>query len=153
MDDDVDAQDTPAEVDATFRTLRRVGVGYFVVFLVAVIGFPALSLTLDWWSESRVLGGMSPGFLLAALGLYVFFAVLGVAAARLSTAVEARMLGGTADEPDDAHDDATGHLPGRGPGTSPDHGPSHAPSSAPGRAPSVAPSHGPGARPGRRAHL
>ncbi|WP_402464455.1 hypothetical protein [Isoptericola aurantiacus] len=98
MDDGVDASDTPAEVDATFRTLRRVAVGYFVVFLLAVAAFPVLSLTLDWWSRSRLVGGMSPGFLVAAFGLYVFFTVLGVAAASLSSAVEHRMLGTRADD-------------------------------------------------------
>lgn len=98
MDDDVGAQHTPAEVEATFRTLRRVGVGYFVVFLLAVAAFPVLSLTLDWWSQARLAGGMSPGFLVAAFGLYLFFAILGIAAARLSSAVEHRMLDGTRDD-------------------------------------------------------
>jgi hypothetical protein len=94
MDDGVDGRDTPAEVDATFRTLRRVAVGYFVVFLVAIVGFPLLAVTLGWWSSSRLVGGMSPGFLMAAFGLYAFFALIGIAAASLSSAVEARMLGG-----------------------------------------------------------
>jgi hypothetical protein len=104
MDDDVGARHTPAEVDAIFRTLRRVAVGYFVVFLLAVAAFPVLSLTLDWWSQARLLGGMSPGFLVAACGLYVFFAALGIAVARLMSAVEHRML-------DDTRDDGltTGH--------------------------------------------
>ncbi|MFC7405840.1 hypothetical protein [Georgenia alba] len=91
---DLDARDTPAEVDAAFRTLRRVAVGYFVLFLAVVGGFPALSLTLDWWSDARLVGNMSPGFVMAAFGLYAVFVVLGVAAASLSTAVEDRMLGG-----------------------------------------------------------
>jgi hypothetical protein len=89
---------TPAEVDATFRTLRRVAVGYFMVFLVTVTGVPALTLTLGWWSQGRLIGGMSPGFVMAAFGLYVFFLLIGLAAATLSTAVEARMLGGPDDE-------------------------------------------------------
>jgi hypothetical protein len=41
---------------------------------------------------------MSPGFVMAAFGLYAFFFLLGLAAATLTTAVEARMLGGPADE-------------------------------------------------------
>lgn len=90
--------DTPAEVDATFRTLRRVAVGYFTVFLLAVTGVPALTLTLDWWSQGRLIGGMSPGFVMAAFGLYAFFLLIGLAAGTLSTAVESRMLG---------HDDHT----------------------------------------------
>jgi hypothetical protein len=98
MGREVDEHDTPAEVDATFRTLRRVNLGYLAVFLVTVTGVPALSLTLGWWSDGRLIGGMSPGFAMAAFGLYVFFFLIGLAAATLSTAVEARMLGGPRDE-------------------------------------------------------
>lgn len=98
MSREVDQHDTPAEVDASFRTLRRVAFGYFTVFLVAITGVPALTLTLGWWSEGRLIGGMSPGFVMAAFGLYAFFFLLGLAAATLSTAVEARMLGGPRDE-------------------------------------------------------
>jgi hypothetical protein len=97
MGREVDEHDTPAEVDAAVRTLRRVALGYFTVFLVAVTGVPALTLTLDWWSTGRLIGGMSPSFVMAAFGLYVFFFLIGLAAATLSTAVEARMLGGPAD--------------------------------------------------------
>ncbi|CAN5492797.1 hypothetical protein BH24ACT5_BH24ACT5_09160 [soil metagenome] len=99
-----DEYDTPAEVDATFRTLRRVAVGYFALFLVVVIAVPALTLALDWWSEGRLIGGMSPSFVMAAFGLYAFFFLIALAAATLSTAVEARMLGGPASERGD--DDA-----------------------------------------------
>ena len=80
-------------------SLRRVAVGYFVVFLLAVVGVPALSLTLGWWSKGQLIGGMSPGFAMAAFGLYVFFFLVGLGAATLSTAVEARMLGGPREGP------------------------------------------------------
>ncbi|HUH07901.1 MAG TPA: hypothetical protein VML96_08845 [Egibacteraceae bacterium] len=90
----LDEYDTAAEVDATFRTQRRIAIGYFLVFLVVTIGVPALTLVLDWWSSGRVIGGMSPNFAMAAVGLYVFFFALALAAARLATAVEDRMLGG-----------------------------------------------------------
>lgn len=93
-----EVQDTPAEVDAAFRTLRRVAVTYFIVFLAVVAAFPVLTMTVDWWTESRLLGELSPAFLAAAVGLYVVFAVIGVAAATLSSSVEARMLGGTGSE-------------------------------------------------------
>lgn len=92
-----DEHDTPAEVDAAVRTLRRAAVGYFIVLIVGIVGVPALTLILDWWSEGRLVGGMSPSFVMAAFGLYVFFFVIGLAAATLSSAVESRMLGG----PDD----------------------------------------------------
>ncbi|MGH9135976.1 MAG: hypothetical protein ACRD0G_02880 [Acidimicrobiales bacterium] len=97
-----DEYDTPAEVDAIFRTLRRVAVGYFSLFLIVVIAVPALTVVLDWWSQGRLIGGMSPSFVMAAFGLYVFFFLVGLAAATLSTAVEARMLGGPATDGDDA---------------------------------------------------
>ncbi|SFB43077.1 hypothetical protein SAMN05216266_11156 [Amycolatopsis marina] len=88
-----DEYDMPAEVDAAFRTVRRVAVGHFVVFLGVVVAVPILTLTVDWWSEGRLLGGMTPSFVMAAVGLYVFFFLIAVGAATLSNAVEDRMLG------------------------------------------------------------
>ena len=91
--DDADEFDTPAEVDALFRTQRRIAVGYFAVFLVVTLGVPALTLVVDWWSQGRLVGGMSPAFVMAAVGLYLFFGFLAVAVGALATAVEDRMLG------------------------------------------------------------
>lgn len=88
-----EVRDTPAEADAAFRTLRRIAITYFTVFLVIVAAFPVLTMTLPWWTESRVTGNLSPGFLFAGVGLYLVFAVLGIAAATLSSSVESRMLG------------------------------------------------------------
>lgn len=95
--------DTPAEVDATFRTQRRIAVGYFLLFLAVTIAVPALTLVLDWWSSGRLFGAMSPNFVMAAAGLYLFFFLLAVAAGSLATAVEERMLGGPVWPP--VHDD------------------------------------------------
>lgn len=100
-----DEYDMSAEVDATFRTLRRVAIGYFSVFLVVVAAVPGLTLALDWWSEGRLIGGMSPSFVMAAFGLYVFFFVLAIAAATLANAVEGRMLGGGERDCSEAHGD------------------------------------------------
>lgn len=97
MSGDPEVPDTPAEVDAAFRTLRRIAVTYFILFLAVVASFPVLTVTLDWWTQSRLFGDLSPAFLAAAVGLYVVFAVIGIAAATLSSSVESRMLGGTAE--------------------------------------------------------
>lgn len=91
--DDSEVRDTPAEVDAAFRTLRRVAITYFLVFLAVVAVFPVLTMTLDWWLASRLIGDLSPGFLTVGIGLYVVFAGIGIAAATLSSSVERRMLG------------------------------------------------------------
>jgi hypothetical protein len=85
--------DTPAEVDATFRTQRRIVFGYFAIFLLVTLAVPALTLVLDWWSEGRLVGGMSPAFVMTAAGLYLFFFLLALAASSLSATVEDRMLG------------------------------------------------------------
>lgn len=100
-----DEYDTPAEVDAAFRTQRRIAVGYFLVFLSVTMVVPTLTLVLDWWSSGRLFGGFSPNFLMAAAGLYAFFFLLALAAATLAAGVEERMLGRRAelsheDEPD-----------------------------------------------------
>lgn len=87
-------QDTPAEVDATFRTQRRIAVGYFALFSVVTLTVPLLTLVLAWWSEGQLLGGLSPNFVVVAVGLYLFFFAIGLAVASLATAVEERMLGG-----------------------------------------------------------
>lgn len=85
--------DTTPEVDATFRTQRRVAVGYFVVFLGVTFAVPALTLVLGWWSNGRI-AGMSPNFVMAAGGLYVVFFLVALAASSLAEAIEDRMLGG-----------------------------------------------------------
>lgn len=85
--------DTDAEVDAAFRTQRRVALGYFVVFLGVILAVPTLTLILTWWTDGRILG-MSPNFLMAAGGLYLVFFVVALAATSLADTVEDRMLGG-----------------------------------------------------------
>jgi hypothetical protein len=91
--DRLDEFDAPAEVAAAARTQRRIAVGYGVVFALGIVASPLLSVTLPWWSGARLAGGMSPGFVVAAGGLYVFFLALGIAAASLARSVEVRMLG------------------------------------------------------------
>jgi hypothetical protein len=86
--------DGPAEVAAAAATQRRVALGYAAVFLLGILAVPVLTVTLPWWSQARLLGGMSPSFLVAAIGLYGFFLALGIAAASLARSVEDRMLGG-----------------------------------------------------------
>lgn len=107
-----DEFDSPAEVDAAFTTQRRLAFGYFAVFLVVTFAAPLLSLTLDWWSQARIVGGMSPNFVVAAVGLYLFFFALGLRAAKVAEAVEDRMLGAGEDlgDEDDAGDGPQGAL-------------------------------------------
>lgn len=104
-----EVRDTPAEVDAVFRTLRRIAATYFVVFLLLVAAFPVLTMALDWWSEAQLVGHLSPGFLTAGIGLYVVFAVIGIAAATLSSSVESRMLGDAGVGHGHALRDSSGH--------------------------------------------
>lgn len=94
-----DEFDGPAEVVAAARTQRRIALGYGLLFALVILSVPALSLTLPWWSRSRLIGGMSPNFVVVAVGLYAFFLALGVAAATLARSVESRMLGSSDDEP------------------------------------------------------
>lgn len=116
-----EVRDTPAEVDAVFRTQRRIAVTYFLLFLLLVAAFPVLTLVSDWWLDARLIGELSPGFLTVAVGLYVLFAGIGIAAATLSSSVESRMLG------TDAHADAHAGSPAEAPPDDEADGPAEAP--------------------------
>lgn len=98
--DHPDEFDAPTEVAAVARTQRRIALGYGAVFALAIVAAPVLSVTLPWWSGARLAGGMSPGFVVAAGGLYLFFLGFGVAAASLARGVEVRMLGTSEAEED-----------------------------------------------------
>jgi hypothetical protein len=96
--DGLDEFDAPAEVVAAARTQRRIALGYGLVFALAILAGPLLSLTLPWWTGARLLGGMSPSFVAVAGGIYAFLLALGIAAASLARNVEGRMLGTSDDE-------------------------------------------------------
>lgn len=85
--------DDQAEVDAAFRLQRRIAIGYFVLFIAATVGVAVALLTLRWMSEASIFGGFTPGFALAAFGLYLFFVAMGAAASSLANGVDDRMMG------------------------------------------------------------
>lgn len=85
--------DTSAEVDAAFRSQRRIAVTYFAVFMIGIVGLGLGTVLSGWANGNRVFGGFSPSFLFAAIGLYAFFVVLAVAAATLANGVDNQMLG------------------------------------------------------------
>lgn len=101
--DSYDTADTAAEVTAAYRVIRRVAGSYMAVAAVVVVATPLVGLLVSWWSRGRVLGGLSPGFLFTAAGLYLVFTALAVLSTRLVEQVEDRMLGGREflDDPDD----------------------------------------------------
>lgn len=102
--------DTAAEVDAAFRSQRRIALSYSAIFLVGVLGVAAATVWLDWSTADRVLGGFSPSFLMAAFGLYLFFVTIGLAAASLANGIDDRMMGASSlvDRPPELDDTERG---------------------------------------------
>jgi len=84
--------DTPAEVDAVWRSLRRVALSYLALFLLGTLGIALAIVGLPWTTDATV-GGFSPAFLLAAAGLYAFFLAVAIAASLLANTIEDRMMG------------------------------------------------------------
>lgn len=95
MAEEVDDFDRPDEVVAVAATQRRVAITYGLVFTVLFWMPAALTVVWPWWSSARLVGGMSPGFAVAALGLYGAFVLIAVIAGKLARDVEDRMLGGS----------------------------------------------------------
>jgi len=85
--------DESADVDAAFRSQRRIAVAYFVVFAAGIVGAAVATSSSQWAVADRVLGGFSPSFLIAAVVIYVFVLAIGLAAATLANGVDDRMLG------------------------------------------------------------
>lgn len=94
LDDRFEPDDTPAEVAAAFRTQRRVAVAYLLLFLAITVSIPVLNALVDWWTDGRLLGGISPAFAVSTVGLYGVIITIGVLGARVADQVERRMLGG-----------------------------------------------------------
>ncbi len=88
-----DDSDTPAEVDAAFRSQRRIAIGYFAVFCIVIIGSVGATTIGPWATKTRVGEAFNPAFLLAGLVLFVVFTLIAIAAASLADAVDDRMLG------------------------------------------------------------
>jgi len=84
--------DTPAEVDAVWRSQRRVALSYSALFLLGTLGIGLAIVGLPWAVDAS-LGGFSPAFILAAVGLYVFFFIVAIAASLLANTIEDRMMG------------------------------------------------------------
>lgn len=113
-DEEAGAVDSPAEVDAVFRTQRRVSVGYALLFALLLASVSVFTVGLAWWTTGRILGGISPGFLMAAFGLYLVFVALAAAACSLASAIENRMLGSADDlwhDPAEPSDGRAGTRP------------------------------------------
>lgn len=105
-----DDSDTPAEVDAAFRSQRRIALGYFAIFVVVLVATVAATTIGSWTTGTRIGASFTPAFLLVSVGLFGFFVVVGLAAALLADAVDARMLGaaslnGTSSSPGEADND------------------------------------------------
>ena len=90
---DYDEADTAAEVDAAFRAQRRTAVLGFLVFAAATFGAVGLTIAGGWWTDLAVADGLSPAFLVAALGAYLLFVAVGILVARRANRIERSMLG------------------------------------------------------------
>lgn len=88
-----DDSDTAAEVDAAFRSQRRIAVVYFAIFLVVLLTTVGATTIGRWATGTRIGSAFTPAFILASVGLFGFFVAIGLAAALLADAVDERMLG------------------------------------------------------------
>ncbi len=88
-----DDSDTPSEVDAAFRTQRRIALWHFAIFVIVLVGSVAVTTIGSWAVTSQVGGGMNFAFALCGIVLFALFVAIGLAAATLADGVDDRMLG------------------------------------------------------------
>jgi hypothetical protein len=90
--------DTADEVDAAFRSQRRAAITHFLLFGLLLGGCVVAVLSLQWWTESRVISGLSPGFVIVGGGFYVAFVAIAMSAATLANGLEDSMMGPPPDD-------------------------------------------------------
>lgn len=90
--------DTADEVDAAFRSQRRAAISHFLLFALLVGGCVVAVLSLRWWTESQIISGLSPGFVIVGGGFYMAFVVIALSASTLANGLEDSMMGPPPDE-------------------------------------------------------
>jgi len=85
--------DSPEEVDAVVRTLRRTGIQYGLVVVLVLMMVPLLALGAPWWFARAVWGGLTLNFIAVAVVLNVGFLLAGLLFNRVANRSEDEMLG------------------------------------------------------------
>lgn len=85
--------DSPAEIDAIFRSQRRLGLLYGSAFLLVTMTIPVLTLTSRYWTSTPVLGGFSLNFLVVAALYHVVYGLIGAGYALQANRLEQELLG------------------------------------------------------------
>lgn len=85
--------DSIEEVDAVARSLRRVAFQYAFVVVTIFLSVPLLSLLSPWWTTAPIWGGLTPNFLMVAVGLHVILVLAALLYNRVASRSEDEMLG------------------------------------------------------------
>jgi hypothetical protein len=85
--------DSLEEVDAVVRTLRRTGIQYGLVVVLALLAVTLLALGAPWWFARAVWGGLTLNFITVAVALNVGFLVTALLFNRVANRSEDEMLG------------------------------------------------------------
>jgi hypothetical protein len=85
--------DSPEEVDAVVRTLRRTGIQYGLIVVLVLMMVPLLALGAPWWFARAVWGGLTLNFIAVAVVLNVGFLLAGLLFNRVANRSEDEMLG------------------------------------------------------------
>lgn len=85
--------DSEAEIEAVFRSQRRLSLTYGAIFLGITLTIPVLVLVSPYWTSTPVLAGFSPSFLAVALFYHFLYVLIGAGYSLQANRLEEELLG------------------------------------------------------------
>lgn len=94
-----DHTDTIESVDLVFRAQRKLSFSYGGVFFAVTLGIPALTVLVEDWYATPIMGGMTLNWLVVSILYFVFLWVMAWTYAKQADKLDDRLMG-MADELD-----------------------------------------------------
>jgi len=87
-----DHTDTIESVDFVFRAQRKLSFSYGGVFFAVTLGIPALTVLVEDWYATPIMGGMTLNWLVVSILYFVFLWVMAWTYAKQADKLDAKLM-------------------------------------------------------------